>query len=595
MYNAAFLRLLFRLRVEPVLRVKNAVRSIPLLALLCLVGILMSPLLAGFEPVGGDPDQMYRPIKTELSRALREWRLPFWSDRFGLGVPLVAESHIAAFYPPNWVFYFLLSPGVAYRLSMWLHYVALAAAAYGCARVLRLSPWGAALAAVGISLCGFQAVHAGHEPFYCVLPYVPLCLLCAELYAASGRLPWLAGLALAWGVQLTLGHFQIQMWTAGLVVLAETWRVFAEGLPRIRVAALVLALAWGAAIACVQLTLTWELTRVTGFVRPAQYLMNYAFPTRHWAQLALPALFLGRGSQAEELYWSQFATTSVEATAYVGVIPLIMAFIGLTASCRRRDHVVDRGLMVWGLVALLGMVLATMPQWWPDGFWGLVQLPGAGWFRAPGRYTLFTCLGLSILAGRGLDDTLTPTQFWGGLILAVGFGMAALVGSLFSVRNPIFQAAMGVESMPLRFGSAALAWIVGLTVIVAWRMGRLGAWAPWGIAAIELAALFYCGPIQWGWAFHLPRESPILDRLAGESGVGLVAGRVPNLPVWAGLAPAYPIMGITPPPPHYLIESANITPPGRNTDLERRWQRRFGVMSRTASGPRKTMSVSPKS
>ena len=71
------------------------------------------------------------------------------------------------------------------------------------------------MAAVGFALCGFQAVHAVHEPFYHLMPFVPLCLLLADRYAATGRLAWLAGLAIAWGTQVTLGHFQIQMWTAG--------------------------------------------------------------------------------------------------------------------------------------------------------------------------------------------------------------------------------------------------------------------------------------------------------------------------------------------------------------------------------------------
>ena len=38
-------------------------------------------------------------IKTELARALRQGRLLFWSNDLGLGVPLVAESHVAAWTP----------------------------------------------------------------------------------------------------------------------------------------------------------------------------------------------------------------------------------------------------------------------------------------------------------------------------------------------------------------------------------------------------------------------------------------------------------------------------------------------------------------
>src|SRR5262245_49855126 len=195
-----------------------------MLAAVGVVAIVMAPVLVGFAPQGGDPELMYQPIKSELGRALAEGRLPFWSDRFGLGVPLVAESHVAAFYPPNWLFYRIWDVGTAYRLTLWLHSVAIAAATYAYARTLGIGLAGSATAALGFSLCGFQAVHAVHEPFYHLMPFLPLCLLLADRYASTGRLAWLAGLAIAWGVQVTLGHFQIQMWTAGLVLLAGGWR-----------------------------------------------------------------------------------------------------------------------------------------------------------------------------------------------------------------------------------------------------------------------------------------------------------------------------------------------------------------------------------
>src|SRR5438105_11144952 len=108
----------------------------PLLAASGVVALTLGGLLVGYEPVGGDPDCMYRPIKAELARALRAGGLPFWSDRIGLGTPLVAESHAAAFYPPNWLFYRVLSVSAAYRLAMWLHYVALVVTTYLYGRTL---------------------------------------------------------------------------------------------------------------------------------------------------------------------------------------------------------------------------------------------------------------------------------------------------------------------------------------------------------------------------------------------------------------------------------------------------------------------------
>ena len=347
-----------------------------ILAAVGVVAVVMAPVLVGFAPQGGDPELMYQPIKSELVRALAEWRLPFWSDRFGLGVPLVAESHVAAFYPLNWLFYRLFELNTAFRLTLWLHSVAIAASTFAYARTLGIGRGGSAAAALGFALCGFQAVHAVHEPFYHLMPFLPLCLIMADRYVATGRPAWLAGLAIAWGLQVTLGHFQIQMWTAGLVLLAGGWRALGTPTRRPwRVVGLMLGLAWGAAIAWVQLRLTSEMTGVAGFVRPPEFLSNYLLPPGHWAQLALPAVFLGRPRGTED-YWSHHGTTAGEACVYVGVVPLILAFVGWIAAPR------DRATAPWRLVAPLALALATMPGWWPEGFYLLLKLPGIGMFRA---------------------------------------------------------------------------------------------------------------------------------------------------------------------------------------------------------------------
>jgi hypothetical protein len=541
------------------------------------VGLVMAPVLVGFAPLSGDPELMYQPIKSDLGRALAAGRLPFWSDRFGLGVPLVAESHVAAFYPPNWVLYRLWQVGTAYRLALWLHMVALAGASYAYARVLGIGQPGSGLAALCFTLCGFQAIHDVHEPFTCQLPYLPLCLLLADRYATTGRWSWLAGLALAWGTQITLGHFQIQMWTAGLVLLAGGWRATAGAggagpRPRPwRIVGLAAGLGWGAAIAWVQLRLTWELTEVAGFIRPAQYLVNYSFPPAHWAQFALPEVFLGRPLGAGDAYWGHLGTTPGEACAYVGVVPVILAFVGFAAGPR------DRALTPWRLIGPLALAVATMPGWWPDGYLALMQLPGLGWFRAPARYTLLTSFALALWAGRGLDHALVPRRFWAGLTLAVLFGAAGWAWSLAWARGADFRAGLGAETLPARFAAAGLAWGLGLAAIAGWRRGRVGAWAPLLLTLLELGPLLFLGPTWWDWSIRLPDESPLLRRLAAEPGVGLVGGRLFNLPVYARRATAYPTLGIVPPPPNYLLEPAVNRSLSQTSEVENRWQRRFGV------------------
>src|SRR5262249_13017929 len=98
----------------------------PGLVAVLAVGAVLGGLLVGYEAVGGARHRMHRPLRGGRARALRGGRLPFWSARLGLGVPLVAESHVAAFSPPNLAFYSLLNVPTSYRLLMWLHGAALA-------------------------------------------------------------------------------------------------------------------------------------------------------------------------------------------------------------------------------------------------------------------------------------------------------------------------------------------------------------------------------------------------------------------------------------------------------------------------------------
>jgi hypothetical protein len=323
--------------------------TIPLAMAILAVGTVLGGLLVGIEPIGGDADQMYRPIKTELAKALRAGSLPFWSDRFGLGVPLLAESHAAALYPPNLVFYRVLDMARAYRWSMWLHHLALVAATYGYARCLGIGPWGSALAGLAFTLCGFLAIHATHEPFYHILPYLLAVLIVAERYLATGRWLWMVLLALVFGVELTLGHFQLQAWTAGLVLFLGFWRVVIDSRPSgtgipacssdtpagpavgedrgdshsclspsgngrisgwLGMLGLAGALVWGGAIAGVQLAASWELFQVSrAMQRPATDLMFFSYPPAHWAELALPRLFRGLREGPEDRYWMEMGAT----------------------------------------------------------------------------------------------------------------------------------------------------------------------------------------------------------------------------------------------------------------------------------------------
>ncbi len=520
-------------------------------------------------------------------RALAAGRLPFWSDRFGLGIPLVAESHVAAFYPPNLVFYRLLGVSSAYRLSMWLHFVALAATTYLYARTLGAVPWGGAIGAVAFSLCGFQTVHSSHEPFYCLMPYLPLALAIAERYLADGRTWWVPLLALCLAIQWTVGHFQIQVWTAGLVVFTGLWCAGLDRRLLLRAVALLLATLWGASAAAIQLGLSWELAGLVGQARlSAGERLYYPFPPSHWFRAGAAAAGARPCTRARGPVLAVRGTTGYEAALWVGTVPLVLAAIGCWRPFNRRAA-------LWRIVVPVSFALATMPHWWPAGYIRLLALPGVGYFRVPARYTLLTSLGLAMLAADGCDRSIPKARFRAGFLVAIGFGaLAALAAVRFAGRPDVhLRLFLGdtIDGIVWR-----CRWCVAPVAVPGWYRGRIGSWALVAAAGIELGILFHCGTTQWGWSIALPEQSPILSRLTGESRVGLVAGPLENLPVRVGLRTAFPHLGFALPRPDDVLKliqerlalgEAVEDPELPNVEALTRWFRRFGVTHVVGHGP----------
>jgi hypothetical protein len=559
-------------------------RRIAFLASCLTVGAIMGGLLICYEPVGHDPDRLYRPVKTELAASLRQGTLPFWSDKIGLGVPLVAESHVAAFYPPNWLLYRFLTVSAAYRVSMWLHYVALAAATFAYVRQMGAAPWGAALSAMAFTFCGFQTAHAVHEWAYHALPYLPLCLLAADKFATTGRWKWVGALGLLWGVQMTIGHFQLQMWTGGLVLFAGLWRLWHDGLPLRRVAGLVVGLSLGLGVAMVQLVPSFELARIGGqFRRPVEQFLLSSYPLDHWNELAVPALFRnlpGGPGGAGAQYWNSQQVTGFDFL-YVGTIPLVLAILGSmpVAGTNARSR---RGTSVWLVLIPLTLVLATMPRWWSAGYVSLLQLPGFGLFRGPARFTVVTSFALCVLAGHGFDRAIDDKRFRTGLAMAGFYAALAFAWSFILARvRPEFRLALDDAAISRRVGLAVITWVAAMILLIIWRRRPRFAWVVFAATAVELGAFYlFAGTTCWATPPRLPEASPVLGLLVKEPEESRVSGPLDDLPVSVGLIAGSPYTGFALPMPNHLLQALH---PHNPHSI--RWLRRFGVTHLVFDGP----------
>jgi hypothetical protein len=252
--------------------------------------------------------------------------------------------------------------------------------------------------------------------------------------------------------------------------------------------------------------------------------------------------------QLHSRYWGRQLTTPDEACLYVGSVGLIFASCGFVAGKHTRQ------LRIWRWLTPLGLLVATMPRWWPDGYWALLHVPALGQFRAAGRYTLITTLGLCLLAGRGFDYGLTAARFRAGVALAVAFGVGALAwGGIWSGSAEVLRTFDPHQRTRL-LAEGSACWLAGLACVALWRAHRLSSRTLLVAAGCELAYLYHGGTTPTGWPVRLPAQSPVLSVLLARPQVGLVAGPLQDVPVRVGLTTAYPNLGIVAPPPNYLLE-----------------------------------------
>ena len=549
--------------------VSNERSSIAAFAAPLIVGLLLAGLLFGYAPVGLDPDGMYRPIKTELARALRSGRLPFWSDRLGLGCPLVAESHVAAFYPPNLLYCSQLDVLTTHRWLMWAHYVALAAATFLLGRELGLSPWAAALASLSFTLCGFMASSAAHEPFYTAMPYLPLAIYAARRYAAGGRLTWQAGLALAIGVQLTIGHFQIQCWTLGLALTAGGFAPCHRP-PAASVSRTLCRpdLGTGHRRCPVAAHLRTRPVRTV----PARSCRSFCLftspgssgPTRRC--LALPRISrIRRCSLLDE----PGNHTAGDVLVRRNHTPCSGAY---------RPGESGRPFRFWKVLIFLALLLACLPKLSPDVFFQVARLPGLGTFRAPGRYRVLACLGLCLLCGAGLDTLSTGKRFYRGLLLTLLVAAAGTAWGVLWSRSPEVRESLLPVARNWGLAVSLVSWTVGLWAIWIVELQTDRAAAPLLSHGRRAGPPFLSAPPYWGWPAPPLSRSPILKRLAAEKDTGLIVGETAGNALFAaGLTPATPYLGIPLPPPSDLLVVFQRPVLSLEDPAILRWPRRYGV------------------
>ncbi len=411
----------------------------------------------------GDTFSYFYPYWHVRNAALLSGLLPLWSPDLFMGVPLLANSQLGTFYPPNWIVA-PLAPPDGIRVSILLHVAWAAIGTYLLARrTLGVERMAALTAAVVFAFGGHVGAHVEQINQLQGLAWLPWLIYLFDRALSRPRSGViLLGIGLA--LQFFTGHTQTVFITAVALAIYALCRRPLRGLITLALAGVIALI-----LAVPQLIPTLELTGVSN--RRGGLNVNQA------TAFSFSPFVTGRG-----LLPSFDSPIFGEYVAYPGVIGLGLAVIGALTSPpsplsmgregdKRRLLAVRLPLSpraTWLIIALVGLALAY--GLYNPLYWLLATLPGFNLFRVPARWLALFALGTAMLAGLGVEALIkrspltpapSPTQ--------AGRGEGANMGSPLAPLSE-FGEGQGVGSRlvnPRRITIAILLVSLGLAALSA--------------------------------------------------------------------------------------------------------------------------------
>jgi hypothetical protein len=268
---------------------------------------------------------------------------------------------------------------------------------------------------------------------------------------------------------------------------------------------LVLAVLGGIALAAIQLLPTAEFaahSQRAGTLTDPEFAYGLSFWPWRLITLLAPNFF---GNPALGGYWGR--GTYWEETAYVGILPLLLATLAIVRWWQKQRRATSHSerlplVPFWGLLALVSLVLA-LGEFTPIYRFVFEYVPGFGYFQAPARLMIGYALGIAMLAGTGADTLRigyrARTVLRIVLVAALGLGLAALGARLLSAN------------IPPSFGNSTAR--LGLTLVLAagllLLLGRQLRGRRWQATAV---ALIVADLLVFGWPLAPGTDPEIYHR-----------------------------------------------------------------------------------
>ena len=419
---------------------------------------------------------------------------PLWNPSILTGLPLLAAGQAGPLYPLGLPVFLLLPTAHAYAWFMALHLFIAGAGTYALARTLGADRVGGLVGGLTFGLCGFLVVSFMWPQMVSAAAWMPLMLLCQErmvrhaegvagrLSRSSGLVLWAAAGAVVVALQFLAGHMEMSFYGLFMLLCAFLarlpltlrsplgWRAAAYA-----VLGAGLMVGTGILLAGIQIVPFIELIRQNeraGGITLADA-VSFALPKLQAVAFLLPDFF---GNPTHHSYFDLFRNAVlpvegskdlagaarsypfwgvknyVEGTAYVGLLPLLLAAAGL--ALRR-----DRYALFFGGYGLFSLLLAFGTPLYGLFFFGI---PGMDQLHTPFRWVLPYSLCVAVLAALGvtalrvrqvrLADWLA--RWLGILVAACAGGVLTILAGGYLLKDDLLGWVEGVRQRSDSLGAA---------------------------------------------------------------------------------------------------------------------------------------------
>jgi hypothetical protein len=444
------------------------------------------PALLGHTVYPGDDLTQNFPLRVLAGQQIRAGHLPLYDPYVWSGAPLLGGWNAGAAYPLTLLF--VIMPGTAaWTVNLIVTWAVAGLAMFCFLRGLRLAALPGFLGALSFALAGAMAAQVAHFGLVAGMSWVPLQLLAvlrlSEQRGAASRLRWTAVLAVTFGLTILAGEPRAIDDAGVIVVLYAAWQIARLGR---RCGPAAISVAAGVALGVCLGAVQWlpglaAISTSQRAVSSAALFDSGSLPHKWLLLMLVPDLLGGSGSFGQPAYFAHY--NLAEVTGYVGILPLVAAFM-LLGRVRLRPRPPD--WLVWHVIALVGVILALGGNT-PAGQL-LVHLPLFGDQRLQSRNILVADLALAVLLAYWAGQPRGEDSRW----LRWARGRRVRLETALGVLPPLAMIAVAV--LGLSWGAGLLRWLGVNPVAAAAAAGHLKLWlVPYAVLGAGAIALVILG------------------------------------------------------------------------------------------------------